>query len=207
MKPLSPIPEFLLCILCGAIFSGILWGEEQKTRQEGLLFAGNFEKTDIESNIKGARKTKLAAAYTWKYGVRLFTDKTWDESGLKWESFAAKAGTMADQIAARIKPTYIRNHRGVIDYAIIKDEAPFLSSVITSPAFRKPFIETLGDKLHVIVLDRNVLYVFPATGRNLAEFGPALAAIYKKTPMPVSLEIFQIDKRGYRVIGEIERSP
>ena len=205
MKRISLISG-LLCFALGGAFFGVQLRGEDKAPEVGLLFVGGFEKTDIESDIKGARKTKLAAAYTWKYGVRLFTDKTWDESGLKWESFSATAGLVADRITAKIKPVYIRNHRGVIDYAIIRDPTPFLGSSITSPSFRKIFSETLGDKLHVIVLDRNVLYVFPATGGSLAEFGPALADLYKKTPMPVSLEIFLVDQRGYRVIGEIERT-
>lgn len=181
--------------------------QEEVARQVGLLFAGKFEKADITSDVRGTKKTQLAAAYTWSYGVRLFTDETWKESGFAWEGFATRAAALADDLAGKIKPQYIRDSRGVIEYAIVSDESPFISSVLTSPVFLEPFADTLGEKLNVIVVDRNVLYVFPGIGGKLADFGPALARTFQSTPMPVSLEVFEVDKSGFRVIGEIERAP
>ncbi len=180
---------------------------DEHDRQIGLLFEGAFEKADIETKVEGAKKTKLAAAYTWRYGVRLFTDQSWQESGMQWEAFAARAGATADELAKSIEPKYIRDHRGVIAYAIVAGESPFHTSAITSPHFVGQFGETLGDRLHVVVIDRQVLYVFPASGGNLTDFGPALVGIYEKTPLPVSLEVFEVTASGYRVIGEIERAP
>lgn len=177
---------------------------EERDRTYGLLFEGFFEKADIVSKIEGARKTQLAAAYTWKYGVRLFTDESWQEIGLEWENFAIRAGVKADRLASEIEPGFVRDHRGVIQYAVVSDEDPFLSSAITSPKFVDPFIDTLGEKLHVIVLDRHVLYVFPAAGSSLADFGPSLVRLFKNTPLPVSLEIFEVTKNSCRVVGEIE---
>lgn len=191
-------------ILGALLFGLVSAGGDEPARQTGLLFEGHFERADIASRINGARKTQLAAAYTWKYGVRLFTDQTWEESGIQWDEFSTRAARLADRIAQELEPEYVRDHRGVIDYAIVSEKNPFLSSSITSPLFVEPFLETLGDKLHVVIIDRHVLYVFPATGGRLAEFGPALVRIYRQTPLPVSLEIFEVEKEGYRVIGEIE---
>ena len=196
--------RFVLCALLLVISTNQTLSEESASRT-GLLFAGHHERAEIHSAVKGSRKTKLAAAYTWKYGVRLYTAKTWDKSSINWEAFSKNAAQIADAIAKKIKPAYVRDHRGVIVYAIVRDSDPFFSSVITSPFFLARFADTLGDKLDAVVLDRNVVYVFPANSKNLAEFGPALVGIYKKTPLPVSLEVFRIDKSGFRVVGEIER--
>ena len=178
---------------------------DEKRDRVGLLFEGHFEKIDIASRVEGAKKTHLAAAYEWKFGVRLFTDESWKKRGLDWETFSFKAAKLADHLAETVKPSYVRNARGVIDYAIVQSEDPFISSAITSPNFLKKFANTLGNKIHVVIVDRNVLYVFPASETTLAGFAPALVEIFKKTPMPVSLEVFQVDKNGFRVIGEIER--
>ena len=140
-------------------------------------------------------------------GFGLFTDETWDKSRIKWDDFSERAGLLADKLAAGIKPEYIRDHNGVIDYAIVTGESAFISSAITSPTFLEPFVDTLGDKVLVIILDRNILYVFPATGGKLAAFSPSLVEIFEATPMPVSLEVFQVDKTGYQVVGEIDREP
>ncbi|MDF1755703.1 MAG: hypothetical protein P1U89_23135 [Verrucomicrobiales bacterium] len=193
-----------------AVVAACLWFSagfsKDKEGLVGLLLVGSFEKADITSDVEGAKKAQLAAAYVWKYGVRLFTDESWEQQGLKWEDFSERAGVLADELAAKIKPEFIRNHHGVIDYAIVTGESAFFSSVITSPRFLQPFADTLGDKIHAVVVDRNILYAFPATGGKLADFSPALVEIFEETPMPVSLEVFEIDKNGYRVIGEIDRS-
>ncbi len=178
---------------------------EDKEPQVGLLFEGHFENPEITSDVQGAQKTKLSAAYTWTYGVRLFTLKSWKEKGISWEDFAARAGALADDIASKLKPTYERDHRGVIEYAIVGGGNPFMSSAVTSPEFLKLFSQTLGERLHVIIVDRFLIYVFPANGGKLKDFGPSLVGVFQQTPMPVSLEIFEIDRTGYRVIGEIER--
>lgn len=174
-------------------------------RRIGIIFGGAFEALDITGPIEGAKATKMAAQYEWSFGVRPFTQKTWEERGLKWESFFPIAREVADAVAAKLEPRLVRDHRGTVLYAIIADEDPFLTSAILSPNLHERFKESLGDRIHVVLLERNRIYLFPATGGTLEEFGPALVEEYRQAQFPVSLEIFLLDREGFRVVGELER--
>ena len=124
---------------------------------------------------------------------------------LDWDAYFADAKKLADDIAKKVEPKLVRDSRGVIEYAIIRGKDPFLSSIILSPLFLKIFEDTLGDNLHVVIIDRNLLYIFPAAGGKLDEYGPAIASHFRKTPLRVSLEIFLVNKAGFHAVGELER--
>lgn len=175
------------------------------TRRLGILFGGTFESFDITGPIEGAKTTKMAAHYEWDFGVRPFSKKSWEERGLDWDRFFPVARQVADAVAAKLEPKLVRDHRGIVLYAILADEDPFLTSVILSPKLHERFKETLGDRIQVLLLERNRVYLFPATGGTLAEFGPALVEEYGRSRFPVSLEIFLLDRQGFRVVGELER--
>lgn len=178
---------------------------EAPARRIGIIFGGAFEALDITGPIEGAKTTKMAAHYEWSFGVRPFTKKTWEERGLAWETFFPAARQVADAVAAKLEPRLVRDHRGIVLYAIIADEDPFLTSAILSPKLHERFKESLGDRIHVLLLERNRIYLFPATGGTLEEFGPALVEEYRQARFPVSLEILLLDREGFRVVGELER--
>jgi hypothetical protein len=179
--------------------------KEAPVRRTGVIFQGSFEGADITLPIENARKTGLAACYEWDFGVRQFTDATWKERGLTEETLLTLSQKVADTIAGRIEAEYVRDARGVILYATISDKDPFLTSVLLSPKLLERFRETLGDRIHIILLDRQMLYLFPATGGKLAEYGPSLVEEFRSTRFPVSLEVFLLDEAGFRVVGELER--
>lgn len=171
----------------------------------GIVFGGAFESFDIAGPVEGAKTTQMAAHYEWDYGVRAFTQKTWEERGLDWDRFLPAAKEVADTVADKLVPKLVRDHRGIVLYAIVADKDPFLTSAILSPKLHERFKETLGDRIHVLLLERNRIYLFPATGGTLAEFSPALVEEYRRAKFPVSLEIFLLDREGFRVVGELER--
>ena len=179
--------------------------EDAPAKRIGVIFGGAFEALDITGPIEGAKATKMAAQYEWSFGVRPFTQKTWAERGLAWETFFPVARDVADDVATKLEPRLVRDHRGIVLYAIIADEDPFLTSAILSPKLHERFKESLGDRIHVLLLERNRIYLFPATGGTLEEFGPALVEEYRQARFPVSLEIFLLDREGFRVVGELER--
>ncbi len=174
-------------------------------RRIGIIFGGAFEALDITGPIEGAKTTKMAAHYEWSFGVRPFTEKTWKERRLDWETFFPVAQQVADAVAVNLDAKLVRDHRGIVLYAIIADEDPFLTSAILSPKLLERFEESLGDRIHALLLERNRIYLFPATGGSLADFGPALVEQYRQSQFPVSLEIFLLDRGGFRVVGELER--
>jgi len=199
-----PTPLFFVCWIAVTSVSTPVFAEDDKFRV-GFLFEGTFETAEMVSDLEGARKTQLIPAYEWDYGIRLFTKEEWAKRGLNWESFIEKARKTSDAVAAKLQPDLIRDHRGVIDYALITSDDPFLGSVLMSPVFREKFKDSLGDQLHVVIVDRHILYVFPASGGKLKEYGPAVVKQFLQADLPVSLEIFLVDEKGFRVIGGLER--
>lgn len=180
--------------------------DEGPARRIGVIIEGTFEKPEITAPIENARKTQIVAYYEWDFGVRPFTNDVWSERGLSWESLMPVARTLADGLAEKIEPTLVRDDRGVILYATITGKDPFLTSVVFSSELLDRFRETLGDRIQVVLLDRHKIYLFPATGGQLEDFGPALVKEFVQTPFPVSLEVFLLDDRGFSVIGELERA-
>jgi hypothetical protein len=63
----------------------------------------------------------------------------------------------------------------------------------------------LGDRIHALVVDRNLVYLFPAAGNPIQGYGASLVEDFLAADLPVSLEVFQIDKTGFRAIGELSR--
>ncbi|NOX99440.1 MAG: hypothetical protein GXP30_06885, partial [Verrucomicrobia bacterium] len=149
--------------------------------------------------------TVMVAVHEWDYGVRLFTAKEWRERGYDNTKFRSQSEAVADAVMAKVKPELKRDSRGVILYAVIRGEDPFLSSILLSSKFLPKFKKTLGESLLVVILDRQLIYVFPELGGTLGEFGVALAGQYRETKQPVSLEILKVDAKGLQVIGNIER--
>ncbi len=181
-------------------------GDEAPARRIGLIFEGSFEKVEVTLPIEGARKTQLVACHEWDFGVRPFTEKVWNERGLTREKLVPVERSLANELLRTLEPQLVRDSRGVILYAILADKDPFLTSVILSPDLIERFRETLGDRLHAVLVDRHRIYLFPATGGTLQAYGPALVEEFRRASLPVSLEVFLIDDNGYQVIGELERS-
>jgi len=179
--------------------------EEAPARRAGLIFEGSFEGPEIARHPEDARLTLLVPFYEWDYGVRPFTKEKWEAEGLTWERIVQIATGVADEVVDAMEVEYIRDGRLVIECAIARSRDPFLTSAVLSPKFPAYFRETLGERLQVVILDRYELYVFPAAGSALADYGPALVEQFAETNFPVSLEVFLVDSEGARVIGEISR--
>lgn len=169
----------------------------------GLMVDAKVAGAKVYTSIPGAKKTVLAAAQDTKYGVKVFSDDEWREKAYDLKEFYAAAEATADAVADAIKPEFQRDSREVIEYALIKSKDGFLSSALTSKHFLPRFKREFGDDLRVVVVDRYILYVFPAIGGKLEAYGPALGEIYRTTPFPGSLEVFQVNEQGYRVVGSL----
>ena len=196
---------FYLIGFWGLLTGALAAGGESPRKEVGLVFEGSFSSAEMTTKLEGAKKTKLVAAYLYPLGLRTYRKSEWQEDRLTWEKFNAQSAETADQLAENLEPRYSRDSRRVIEYAVVRGGSPLFTSVVTSPKFLKKFETTIGKKLHVVIVDRHVIYVFPASGGKLGEYAPAMRRIYKQTPLPVSLEIVEVSSQGYRVIGEIEQ--
>jgi hypothetical protein len=170
----------------------------------GLMVEAKLAGAKVYTSIPGAKATVLAAAQETQYGVRTFSDDEWREKAYDLKEFYSAAEATADGVVDALEPEFQRDSRDVIEYALVKSKDGFLSSALTSKRFLPRFEREFGGDLRVVVVDRYILYVFPAIGSKLETFGPALAEIYRTTPFPGSLEVFQVNEEGYRVVGTLD---
>lgn len=196
-------------LLAGALsFTEKVFAEEKavvRKMRNGIIFETQAIDPEVFTRVEGAKKTVMVAVHEWDYGVRLFTAKEWRKRGYDNAEFRSNAEVVADAVMEKVKPELVRDSRGVVLYAVIRGEDPFLSSILLSSKFLPKFKKTLGESLLVVILDRQVVYVFPESGGKLDEFGAALAGQYQETKQPVSLEILKVTNKGFQVIGNIER--
>lgn len=210
----APCPLLMVAVIATLMTSMVSGDEEKAVGEEavkegdaGIQLVSRASLPKVYAPITGAKETVLAPAWVGKYSIRLFSLKKWQADGLAWESFQASAIKRADALVDALEPEFKRDPRGVLDYAVIRHESPWLSSVLLSRRFLPRFEREFGERLHVIVLDRHQLYVFPADGGKLDSYAPALADLYHDESViryPVSLEIFLVDDSGIRVIGAID---
>ncbi|MEM1443740.1 MAG: hypothetical protein AAGF67_15450, partial [Verrucomicrobiota bacterium] len=148
---------------------------------------------------------RMVPFYEWDYGVRAFSEEEWNKREMSWERVLEITESLADALVESVKPEFIRDERGVVLYAIFADKDPFLTSAVFSKKFRTIFEEKMGKSIYLVMVDRHVIYVFPAVGGSLEEFGPAIVNEFSTTSLPVSLEVFFLNDDGLRVIGELSR--
>lgn len=176
-----------------------------EVKRTGFLIATRNDLPKVFAPIEGAKKAVLAPAFEWEYGVRLFSKEKWLAQKYDWATYQEEALRHADSLVEALKPEFRRDARGVIDYALVLSDDPFLSSILFSRKLLPYFEAKLGKRLRVAVPDRTTLYVFPADGGKLEGYGPALVEKFEEARYPVTLEVFLVDETGVRVIGELER--
>ncbi len=202
-------PGIRSLILAFTLFAGLSSAftvePDQPARRMGIIIGGTFEGAEVTRTPSGSQNTLLIASYEWDYGVRYFTEKTWTDRNLDWAKFLPAAEKVADAILENLEPEFARDSRGIIEYAILHNDDPFLSSILISPKLIDRFRESLGDRLQAVVVDRQMIYLFPATGGKLQEFGKSLVDAFSQAKLPVSLEVFLIDESGARVVGELNQ--
>lgn len=199
---------FLAGALLGA--SGAAAGEKQPTKEadvkkmrRGIIFETQAVDPEVFTRVEGAKKTLMVPVQEWDYGVRLFSAKEWKKQAFDNAEYRRNAEVVADAVMATVNPELIRDSRGVVLYALLRGEDPFLSSILLSSKFLPLFKQSLGDSVRVVLIDRQLIYVFPSSGGKLDEFGAALAEQYQQAKQPVSLEIFEVTDKGFKVIGSI----
>ncbi len=183
-------------------------GEEKaaaKKMRVGIVFETQAIDPEVFTRVEGAKKSVMVPVHEWDYGVKLFTAEEWKKRAFKKEGFVQKSEVVADAVMEKVEPEWIRDSRGVVLYAVIRSKDPFLSSILLSKQFLPKFKKNLGETVRVIILDRHEIYVFPDSGGKLNEYGAVLAEQYRVTRQPVSLEIFQVGEKGFKVIGNIGR--
>lgn len=171
--------------------------------KRGLMLAPLLDGPKVYSEITGAKKTVLVPAFVDTIGARIYGSQEWSSLGMTWEEYVREAMTHADALIEAIRPEIVRSPSGVAEYAILQSDDPYLTSTVFSKKFLPKFSEIFGRELQVVPLARGRVYVFPAQGRPISEYG--LAEEYANLLVPLTLEVFQVTRDGAKVIGEIAR--
>ncbi len=151
--------------------------------------------------IAGAERTELCAGFSTEEGLRAMTREELAGMGIEMARFAARARENAGADLARLKPRYVRNRKGVIEYAELRSEQPVVAGAVLAPKFLALFKDTLGEKVLVVVPNRFTAFVFPALSGNHADYAPMVLVALRATAWPVSVEVMEVGKEGVRCVG------
>lgn len=170
----------------------------------GIVFETQSIDPEVFTRVQGAKKSVMVPVHEWDYGVKLFTAQEWKARAFEKGEFRRTAEKVADAVMEKVEPEFIRDSREVVLYAVIRSEDPFLSSILLSKKFLLKFKKNMGEAVRVVIVDRHEMYVFPDSGGKLNEYADVLAEQYRATRQPVSLEIFQVSDKGFKIIGSID---
>tara|TARA_R110002096_G_scaffold91625_3_gene207247 strand:- start:2093 stop:2689 length:597 start_codon:yes stop_codon:yes gene_type:complete len=180
-----------------------LFAAAQSEGELGVLLEPSFAAPKIAHPVNGAKSTVLVPALNTKYGLDRYTEEEWNAQKLGWPDVFPKAMKLADSLAKKIEPRWVRDRRGVILYGVIEDRDPFVSSVIFSEALHERMKSVLGKEFLALVPDRNIIFLFPKFGGNLEDYSVSIVEQYRRAPIKVSLEIFEISGNGCKVVGAL----
>ncbi len=147
----------------------------------------------------GAEKTVLSPARETAKSpfIETYGDAEFKAIGISPETFAERAGSVADRLLKDLKPEWVRDEQGQVLYAVYRGERPIYASLLAAPSLPRLFEAAFGPEIWVAAPDRRALYVFPAKAAVLTDFAGDLLERYETDPYAASCEIFSW-KRGQR---------
>ena len=159
----------------------------------------------VTFSIANATRTVIAPVQLSGDGQGDFsypTRKEFETTGLDQASIAANG--LADADLAQVKQRFVRNRKNVIVYAELRADRPIIGSAVLARKFAERFRDTLGEALLVAVPNRFTAFVFPALGNEYQQYAPMIIEAYRASPFPVSLEVFNVTKDGWKAMGIFE---
>ena len=115
-----------------------------------------------------------------------------------------EAAQTAASVFSSIKPQFVRDKNGVIQYAVLESENPLTASCVLAPGFTEKFSDTLGPDLLVAFPNRNQLIVFSRQDQAFAKMSEHIISSYLGSNYPVSREIFSLEHGKLRSLGVLQ---
>ena len=173
-----------------------------KAGDKVLLIEPRSVAGEVSVLLPGARKTYASAAVMKGIGFRSYTrDEFRREYAGGWKAFYQAGLEAAAEHLKTLKPTYKRDSKRVIEYAILESEHPLTATTVLLPEFADQFRETLGSQLYVVMPSRYTVLVFPKLATTIKDYTETLTDLYKDAIYPASAEIFEITEEGLRIFG------
>jgi hypothetical protein len=133
--------------------------------------------------------------------LQLLTRDEFAALGIEWDKFAARARQNASTDLATLKPRFERNTRKTIVYAALESEKPIVAGAVLAPGFLDLWKDTIGEKVLVVVPSRFSAFVFPHIASDYQTYYPMVLRAYRDSAHPVSVEVFEVSKSGWKCVG------
>lgn len=147
----------------------------------------------------GAEKTVLSPARETGNSpfIETYSAEAFAAIGISPETFAERAGSVADRLLRGLQPEWVKDDQGRVVYAVYRGERPIYASLLAAPSLPRLFEAAFGPEIWLAAPDRHSLYVFPAKAAELSDFTADLQERYETDAYAASCEIFSW-KRGQR---------
>ena len=110
----------------------------------------------------------------------------------------------ASKVLAGLKPEFVRDSRGVIQYAVLASDDPLTASAVLAPDFAARFADTIGPDMIIAIPSRNKIFLFPNLTPTYLDRSETVILEYKSSPFPVSMELFSIKDGRLTAIGRYQ---
>ena len=221
---LAPIIRPLICFIVGGLLIPIATpdvhaqGSGKKTSKTDeiipraralkeefcLLIEPTYRRSELARPIEGAKQTQLVPAFEGGLEFEYYDQKKFAGKKVTWADYYRRSLNTATRILETLKPHIIRDKEKKPVCVILTSKSQLTASAMLAPGFLKKLSQDLGPSLHVVIPDRYTIYTF-AKGSDVLNINTeTMIRVFRNSAYPVSLEIFEIDKEGFRVVGKIE---
>lgn len=159
---------------------------------------------DYALSIPGTKETILTPALVKGEEVTFLKKAEIARLKLDLDSIRRVTAASASAELAKLKPTYARDKKGVILYALLASDSPATASAVLAPDFAAKFADTLGPDILVAIPTRYRIYVYPALASRFQDTADLVLSDYEVSGYPVSKEVFRVTPEGLRAVGTFE---
>jgi hypothetical protein len=169
-----------------------------------LLPEPKFMRHKVTRPIPGAKATELAVVRFDGVDPAFPRAEEWEGLGVKDEAVAATTRQKAAEWFQQVSPSFVRDKKKVVEYAVLSSEKVPVAVTVLAPEFRRRFEEVFGPKMRVVIPNRHTAYVFPDVASDLSWYAPMILEAWRGGLPKVSLEVFELSERGLKAIGQFE---
>ena len=186
-------------LLCFIMTLSVSWAEEPWF----LLPEPKFMANEIAWAISGSSQTVVLPVRVVGEDIKALTLAAVSKSPLRLDEILEAARANASALLATVKPTLVRDSRGVIRYAVLQSDDPHFAACVFAPEFGDLFLETIGPDALIAIPNRNRIYIFPRSSVPGAEISEQVFVDYRSTNYPVSREVFESREGILTAVGSL----